>query len=225
MTIPELNPRAAPEPVAASTPTTTTEEAVEKVPDISELDDQEKFRDDEGDIIEIETRGEQTRDGIYFRVKDVSRGFGIENLNCVLTHTEKGYTRHVDYKVFACSELTIGQCETASTASAKKYLFLTYTGLIRVLMVTRNNKTVKFQKWAMEILFVAQMGSPIERSIVAQAIQHSSFTFSGLYLIKIASVASVRHKISLADTIADDDCGYKFGRAEINTAHERSCLC
>ena len=63
-------------------------------------------------------------------------------------------------------------------------------------------------------MFVAQMGSPIERSTVAQSIQHSSFTFSGLYLIKIASVASVRHKMSLADSITDDAIVYKFGRAE-----------
>ena len=64
MTIPELNPRATPEPIAASTPSATTEEAVERAPDIIELGEDEKFRDDEGNIIEIETRGERTHDGI-----------------------------------------------------------------------------------------------------------------------------------------------------------------
>ena len=111
---------------------------------------------------------------------------------------------------------------STSTASAKKFLFLTYTGLNRVLTVTRNSKTVKFQKWALETLFVAQMGSAIERSIVAQRIQHSSFTFSGFYLIKIASVSAVRHKMLFNDSVQDDDGDYKFGRAEqINARYQQ----
>ena len=91
-----------------------------------------------------------------------------------------------------------------------------------MLTVTRNSKTVKFQKWALETLFVAQMGSAIERSIVAQRIQHSSFTFSGLYLIKIASVSTVRHKMLFNDSVQDDDGVYKFGRAEqINARYQQ----
>ena len=91
---------------------------------------------------------------------------------------------------------------------------------MRVLFVTRNNKVDKFQKWALNTLFVAQMGSSSERSMIAQSIQHSSFTFSGLYLIKIASVTTVRHKMLFADSVQDDDCVYKFGRAEqINTRY------
>jgi hypothetical protein len=90
------------------------------------------------------------------------------------------------------------------------------------LTVTRNSKTVKFQKWALETLFVAQMGSAIERSIVAQRIQHSSFTFSGLYLIKIASVSTVKHKMLFNDSVQDDDGVYKFGRAEqINARYQQ----
>ena len=138
----------------------------------------------------------------------------MENLKTTLLTPGSGFTRSVDYNAFACTEVCNPYPMTTSTASAKKYLFLTYTDLMRVLFVTRNKKTTNFQKWAMEILFVAQMGSPIERSIVAQSIQHSSFSFSGLYLIKIASVASVRHKLSLTDGISDDAFVYKFGRAE-----------
>ena len=218
-TVAELNPTVTREQAVASAQRvakTTSEEQIEqeKAPDIVELDDGEKFRDDEGNVLEIETRGERTYDGIYFRVKDVSSGFGLESLKIALTKPDSGYRRNVDYKVFACAELTNGYRSTTSTTSARKYLFLTYQGLLRVLFATRNNKTHKFQKWAMETLFLAQMGSPTERSIVAQRIQHSSFTFSGLYLIKIASVSTVRHKMLLADSVQDDDCVYKFGRAE-----------
>ena len=226
-TITELNPTATREQVASSAPRVakaTSEETVdqETAPDIIELDDDEKFHDDEGNVLEIETRGERTYDGIYFRVKDVSSGFGIESLKTTLLKQDSGYKRKVDYKVFACTEVSNVYRKTTSTASARKFLFLTYTGLNRVLTVTRNSKTVKFQKWALETLFVAQMGSAIERSIVAQRIQHSSFTFSGLYLIKIASVSTVRHKMLFNDSVQDDDGVYKFGRAEqINARYQQ----
>ena len=226
-TIAELNPQVT--QVQATTSTARVAKATsevtieqEKAPDVIDLDDDEKFHDDEGNVLEIETRGERTYDGIYFRVKDVSSGFGIERLKDTLVNPNSGYTRNIDYKAFVCSEAINYGCKTTSTASAEKYLFLTYTGLMRVLFVTRNNKTDQFQKWALETLFVAQMGSAIERSIVAQRIQHSSFTFSGLYLIKIASVSTVRHKMLFNDSVQDDDGVYKFGRAEqINARYQQ----
>ena len=63
-TIAELNPTVTREHVASSAPRVakaTSEEAIEqeKAPDIIKLDDDEKFRDDEGNVLEIETRGER----------------------------------------------------------------------------------------------------------------------------------------------------------------------
>jgi hypothetical protein len=133
-TIAELNPTVTREQVASSTATVakaTIEQ--EKAPDIIDLDDDEKFHDDEGNVLEIETRGERTYDGIYFRVKDVSSGFGIERLKDTLVNPNSGYTRNIDYKAFACSEAINYGCKTTSTASAKTYLFPTYQGLLRVL--------------------------------------------------------------------------------------------
>ena len=111
MTIAELNPQAIIEPIVVSVPTVATEvvERVrdEKAPEIIEFHENEKFRDDNGDIIAIETRGERTYDGIYFTVKDVSNGFGIENIKDTLIQKNSGYTRNVDYKAFVCSEAII----------------------------------------------------------------------------------------------------------------------
>ena len=115
-TIAELNPQVTIQRASTSATTVATQGAIEtsstvrleKAPDMIELDEDEKFHDDEGNIIEIETRGERTYDGIYFRVKDVSSGFGLESLKIVLTKPDSGYKRNVDYKVFACAELTNG---------------------------------------------------------------------------------------------------------------------
>ena len=59
-TIAELNPTVTREHVASSTPRVakaTSEETIEqeKTPDIIELDDDENFHDDEGNVLEIET--------------------------------------------------------------------------------------------------------------------------------------------------------------------------
>jgi hypothetical protein len=42
----------------------------------------------------------------------------------------------------------------------KKELYLTYTDLLRVLFVSRSGKAHIFVKWASEILFTHQFGTP-----------------------------------------------------------------
>jgi hypothetical protein len=227
-TIAELNPAATREQVVSSKPKVTSEEAIEqeKTPDIIELDDDEKFRDDEGNIIEIETRGERTYDGIYFRVKDVSSGFGIENLRTTLMHIDKGYMRNVDYKVFACSEVPNGHRTTTSTASAKMFLFLTYQGLLRVLFVTRNSKTEKFQKWAIETLFTVHMGDAASKNKLAskitgvpyESIQQffsaSATPLPCIYLIHLNDVKTLRSHMNIPPTYTDDMIVFKYGQTK-----------
>jgi hypothetical protein len=72
----------------------------EKAPDIIELDDHEKFQDNEGDILEIETRGERNEDNIYFLVKDVCAAFGMDNLRRILQDKKGAYYEGIDYKNF-----------------------------------------------------------------------------------------------------------------------------
>jgi hypothetical protein len=54
---------------------------IEKSHYIIHLDDNQKFKDENNNIIEIETHCERSIDKIYFRVKDVMEGFQMENLN------------------------------------------------------------------------------------------------------------------------------------------------
>ena len=50
---------------------------VQIAPDIIVLEDGEKFHDEHGNVVEIETRGSRKVDGVYFKVKDVMAGFGM----------------------------------------------------------------------------------------------------------------------------------------------------
>ena len=64
----------------------------EIVPDIINLENHEKFKDNDGNIIEIETRGDRKVNSIYFKVKDVMTEFIIEHLLDTLVKNTTSYT-------------------------------------------------------------------------------------------------------------------------------------
>ncbi len=100
-------------------------------PPIIELDDNEKFYDDKGNIVEIEIRGERSSTKCYFNVKDIMKGFDINRLDETITYkNHNGYIKGDHYVFFIAS-------------SNKKILFVTYSGFIRLVINTKTicNKT------------------------------------------------------------------------------------
>lgn len=108
-------------------------DGIEKAPDIIILDDDEKFHDDDGNIMEIETRGIREHDKIYFRVKDVSDKLEIKNLSNTLLHNVGSYVYAKDYKYFVCID---------KNGISKKELFLTFLGMRKMIETSRH----KFSK-------------------------------------------------------------------------------
>ena len=102
-----------------------------ETPELLKLEDNEKFKDDDENIIEIETRGQRTPKGIYFLAKDVSKAFNMNNLNSILLHVEKGYIKDIHYKTFI----------NDNTQKTKKQLYLTYLGFLKVIFGSRNYNT------------------------------------------------------------------------------------
>jgi hypothetical protein len=51
-----------------------------KAPDLLYLEDSEKFTDNDGNVVDIETRGVRTPTGIYFLAADVSTAFEMPGL-------------------------------------------------------------------------------------------------------------------------------------------------
>jgi hypothetical protein len=161
---------------------------IEKAPNILELLNNEKFKDDNGNIIEIETRGDRKVDNIYFKVKDIMIGFEMENLQIVILNNNRdGYNEGIHYKFFNCKK-NINDLKKTSTITSttpnfvgssrakdctinesssrikinstiKKELFLTYEGILRVLFASHSKKVKPFIKWTTETLFTIQMGS------------------------------------------------------------------
>ena len=129
---------------------------IEPAPELLMLDDNEKLTDCDGNIMEIETRGERDVDKCYFKVKDISRCFEMNNLKITLLNNN-GYEKNIHYKIFTTKSLT-------KSERYRSRIFLTYTGLVRCLYVSRNKNADKFQKWASKILFTAQMGSKEQKN-------------------------------------------------------------
>ena len=77
-------------------------------PDIIYLDDSEKFKDENGVCVEIETRGTRKVDSIYFKVKDVSISFKMDNLLTTIISSSSIYKEFKHYKYFNCLILILG---------------------------------------------------------------------------------------------------------------------
>ena len=106
---------------------------IEKAPDIIHLNDDEKFKDNKNNILEIETRGEREYNKIYFRIKDVMKYFNMELLQNIIIKENTLYKNNIDYKYFICERKN--ECN-----KYKKELFLTYNGFLRLIHVSRNQK-------------------------------------------------------------------------------------
>ena len=198
------------------------EEGVENAPPILYLEDGEKFHDADGNVIEIETRGERHEDKIYFNVKDVSVGFGMPYLNIILTKSDSGYKRYHDYKVMFIREgLT-----NSESCTIKKCLFLTYEGLLRVLFVSQNKNATLFRKWATNKLFTIQMGTREQkvklgaeilntspRTLKAVLDKHAA-NFPSIYLMSLGKVRELRDTFGIPSDKLDDSTVYKFGFTE-----------
>ena len=126
----------------------------EEAPDILDLNNDEKFKDEQGNIIEIEVRGERNYNKCYFKVKDISEGFNILNLQSVINNNDSTYEKIIDYKCF-----TVISKRKNDQLSKKNYLFLTYEGLIKLLYISRNEKAKIFRSWITEKLFTIHLGT------------------------------------------------------------------
>ena len=209
--IPELN----------NSTSITDEKGTEKAPNIIILNDNEKFRDNMNNVLELETRGERTYNNIYFKVKDVAIGFEMETLESNITKEHTSYTKDIDYKYFICKKQD--NVLKKSSKTIKKELFLTYEGMLRVLFVSRNNKTSNFIKWATETLFTIQMGTTQQKEelvgnvlgvsarVIKEVFNTATNTLPCVYLFTVNTVKNLRTSMMIDTKYNDDSIVCKYG--------------
>ena len=103
------------------------------IPDTIHLKEEEMFCDADGNVFDVHVVGEREYDKCYFSLDYVMNAFNMETLNKVITDPRKGYEKDVDYKIFITSML-----------KGQKKLYLTYHGLTRAIMVSRNDTVKKY---------------------------------------------------------------------------------
>ena len=78
------------------------EETIKKASDEIYLDDSEKFQDSDGNILEIEIRGERKCDKVYFKVKDIAVAFDMKHLYGIIIDKRTKYIKDKHYEYFIC---------------------------------------------------------------------------------------------------------------------------
>jgi len=216
----KLNPTMTELNVTASVPITIEETtSIENAPPILHLTDAEKFTDCDGNIIEIETRGEKDRNKIFFNVKDVMTGFNMPNLDCTLRNNHATYINNIHYKHF----FNRGKQYQVLSDTIKKCLYLTYKGLLRVLYASNTKDCERFQDWANDKLFTIQMGSKEEKIKLGTDILNISTKtykavfetyaskFPCIYLLSLGKVGLLRDTFGIDSSVSDDSTVYKYG--------------
>ena len=200
-----------------------TDETIQKAPNVLELEDEEKFKDENNNIIEIETRGIRYQDQIFFKVKDVSVGFDMPNLYISIIDERNSYMKDIDYKYFMCKNIVENKNQTSKKVSVSKELFLTYEGILRVLFVSKNNKTRQFIKWVTETLFTVQMGSAEQKNtfvsnilgcsakVVKEVFNADANTLPCVYFFTLGYVKDLRQSMNINDSVSDDTIVGKYG--------------
>jgi hypothetical protein len=150
----------------------------EIAPHVIEVSDERMFKDLNGEPIPIEIRGnlingQLDEDNLYFNLDDTSKGFGIPNLYMAVIKDETSYVENEDYKKFYVKNSHGANIYNVYICPEEKIgvqVFLTYNGLLRVLMVSRNANAKKFRKWATHILFTHQFGNKDQKQQLASTL-------------------------------------------------------
>jgi hypothetical protein len=194
----------------------------EEAPAVLFLDEEEKFKDVNGNALDIEVRGERHEDKVYFKVKDVSKAFDMAKLHDNIVDKHTNYEKEIDYKYLT---VTIPQSLVNDTSKKvhKKTLYLTYSGMLRVLFASYSKNAHTFRKWATDKLFTLQMGTKEQKqSLVSDALgvtvqavrevfKKSSTSVPCVYLFALGTVADLRKAMSIDPHYSDDDVVYKYG--------------
>lgn len=136
-------------------------------PPLLELTENDKFVDDEGNLFEVEIRGERHEDKVRFRGRDVERVFEMDKLVDDVQKTDSGYVRIEDYEILLVAPPQLsGQLQVKETYNRKK-LYFTYQGIIKVINCSRAGVAYKFKDWMKRVVFKAHMGTDWDKAELA----------------------------------------------------------
>jgi hypothetical protein len=133
---------------------------IEPVPPLLLLEDDEKFKDEKGNVVEIEVRGERDWRKIWFKASDVGKMLEYKEgeIIIILKNKTGSFQQDEDYKTFIQEELILNE-SLPNKGNNQRTIYLSYHGLVRLLMIRRHPIANHFHKWALNTLFTHQFGT------------------------------------------------------------------
>lgn len=186
------------------------------------LNEDQKFKDENGKLLKIEMRGDRNYEGCFFKVKDVSEAFCMPSLYTTLLDNRCNYKLNTHYKYFNNNVFGSSK-KNIIKKNIKKELYLTYKGIVKILYSSHSENAEFFQDWANKILFTHQFGSKQEKKELAskligvspQAVKNVFNTntnkTSVIYLFMIGLVKDLRTKLNISKQFKDNELVCKFG--------------
>lgn len=152
------------------------------------LSESEKFRNNRGEVCEVEVRGERTWTGCYFKAIDIGRVFGNKRLSDDITKNQGVYVEGKDYVRISNADIVRGGLDC---------IYFTYMGLNRWLCRSHNKETQHYLEWMMRTLFTVQFGTMESKQQLAAEITDSNNT-----IIKISDIA-LKHVANLTQELEE----------------------
>ena len=133
---------------------TNTDSVDPPAPPVITDDDLIFFKDSEGNQYDVLMRGERTKDGIFFKVKDVELVFKMTRLDDIIQKPDTRYQIHNHYEWF----LLQGDANNLRNHTSRE-LYLTYTGLMHVIDGSRSGIGKDFKSWIDQVVFATLWGT------------------------------------------------------------------
>ena len=178
------------------------------------------FYDNDGNEVDILVVGERTCNGCFFYLKDISKNFQLKNAHDLITKSDSNFTKNTDYTIFTVRN----SADHRVTHNKKKsQLFLTYTGLLKLLFTSRKGDHIAFLMWITETVFTAHLGTKEDKIKFASdmigasplAIKEVFNTFANtlpcIYLFQIGTVKSLCKTMEIKKKYNDTDIVVKWG--------------
>ena len=162
------------------------------------------FKDANGVEYSVEMRGVRTKDGIFFKAKDLQSLFEMPNLcrNVVdKTHT---HIENVDYEFFIS-----GNTHTQVEVNGKE-LFVTYKGLKKIINNASIGRAKEFSDWIDDIVFASVCGTKEQRIDASSKILDVDAKCLQSFMNKSASDVSCLYLIDIKRRV-DGKNVYKCG--------------
>lgn len=146
------------------------------------------FKDNNGVKYEVEMRGERTKNGILFKCKNLEKVFEMNKLCDTVTNKANSF-KELDDFLYCKDPFNQGNI-------TDKTLYLTFSGLTKVIHNSRTGRAKEFANWLDDIVFAAIVGDEDQRKQAAvnvmnidlqaliKALSKCSGKISCLYLLK-----------------------------------------